>query len=56
MPVCNHCGHRAASNEFRRSPKGGHICRDKIGCEHDRKIKAKGGNPGPRGLQSLLRF
>lgn len=56
MPKCNHCDHVAATAEFRRSPKGGYICLDKIGCKHDRKIRAKGGDPGPRSLQELLRF
>ena len=56
MPVCNHCARMAASSEFRRSPKGGHICRDKIGCKHDRKLRKKGQEPGPRSLQELLRF
>lgn len=56
MPVCKHCGTTLASADMRRSPKQGWLCKDKIGCEHDRKIRRKGGDPGPRSLQSLLRF
>jgi hypothetical protein len=56
MPKCNNCEYVAATSAFRRSPKGGFICRDKIGCKHDRKIRAKGQEPGPRSLQELLRF
>jgi len=56
MPVCNRCSYKGASSSFRRSPKGGHLCRDKQGCDHDKKIRDKGWEPGPRGLSSLLRF
>jgi hypothetical protein len=56
MPQCNKCAHVAATSEFRRSPKGGYICRDKDGCKHDRRLRAKGQEPGPRSLQALLRF
>jgi len=56
MPTCNKCGHEAATSSFRRSPKGGYLCRDKQGCAHDRRIKAQGGKPGPRSLQELMRF
>jgi len=56
MPKCNHCGTTLATSEMRRSPKGGHICRDKDGCKHDRRIRTAGSEPGPRSLQSLLKF
>ena len=56
MPTCKRCGRTAATSEFRRSPKSGYLCRDKIGCEHDRKQRARGNEPGPRSLQELLRF
>ena len=47
MPVCKKCGYKNASSAFRRSPKGGYLCIDKTGCSHDRKIRNKGGEPGP---------
>jgi hypothetical protein len=56
MPSCKKCGKQAATSEFRRSPKGGYLCLDKIGCAHDLRIKKQGGKPGPRGLQSMFRF
>jgi hypothetical protein len=56
MPQCKHCGTTLATGQMRHSPKGGYICRDKEGCRHDRKIRAQGGEPGPRSLQSLFRF
>lgn len=56
MPACKHCGTVLPTGQMKRSPKGGHICRDKIGCRHDKRIRAKGGDPGPRSLQQLLRF
>jgi len=55
MPMCYKCGTTAATSMMRRTSKG-HVCKDKIGCQHDRRIRAKGGDPGPRSLQSLLRF
>jgi hypothetical protein len=56
MPKCNYCETTLSSAQMRRSPKGGHICRDKVGCRHDKKLRAKGQEPGPRSLQALLRF
>jgi hypothetical protein len=56
MPICKKCGYTNATSAFRKSPKGGYICRDTTGCKHDARVRAKGGEPGPRGLQSLLRF
>lgn len=53
---CKHCEKVAPVVDFKRSPKGGFICRDKRGCAHDRRIRRSGGDPGPRGLQMLLRF
>lgn len=56
MPSCKHCSYTAATSAFRKSPKGGHVCLDKRGCAHDKKIRAAGQEPGPRSLQALLRF
>jgi len=56
MPKCKHCGTTLPTAQMRKSPKGGHICRDKIGCKHDRKLRLKGQEPGPRSLQRLFRF
>lgn len=56
MPTCKKCLYEGPSSYFRRSPKSGHLCIDKKGCAHDRKIRLAGGKPGPRSLQELLRF
>lgn len=56
MPVCKHCGTTLPTGQMKRSPKGGNICRDKVGCAHDKRIRKNGGEPGPRSLQNLLRF
>jgi len=56
MAQCKHCGTELATGQMRKSPKGGYICRDKIGCKHDRKARLAGRTPGPRSLQNLLRF
>lgn len=32
MPTCKRCGWTAATAEMRRSPKGGHFCKDKSTC------------------------
>jgi hypothetical protein len=56
MPVCKICSKPGPTANFRRSPKGGYLCLDKAGCKHDAKIRKAGGEPGPRSLQSLLRF
>lgn len=56
MPTCKECGYTGATSLFRRSPKDGYLCKDKIGCKHDKSIRAKGGEPGPRSLQALFRF
>ena len=36
MPSCNECGDIGASADMRRSPKGGHLCKDKAACKHKR--------------------
>lgn len=41
MPVCNKCGVMKASSEMRRSPKSGHLCKDKVACSRRRKEKKK---------------
>lgn len=56
MPACKKCGTVAATANFRRSPKGGYLCLDKVGCRHDLAVRRAGGTPGPRSLQELLRF
>lgn len=56
MPECKKCGKVAATADFRRSPKGGYLCVDKIGCAHDVKAKKSGMAPGPRDLQRMFRF
>jgi len=56
MPTCKRCGRVAASAEMRRSPKSGYLCKDKIGCDHDRRVKRQGADPGPRDLQKMFRF
>jgi hypothetical protein len=56
MPACKICGTVQATVEVRRCPDGRYVCKDKIGCKHDKKIRGEGGDPGPRSLQRLLRF
>ncbi len=55
MPKCHKCLTTLATAEMRRTTKG-HVCKDKIGCQHDRAARLKGESPGPRSLQRLLRF
>ncbi len=56
MPACKRCGKQGATADFRRSPKGGYLCKDKAGCDHDVRVKREGGEPGPRDLQRMFRF
>jgi len=56
MPSCKRCGREGPSAEFRKSPKSGFLCKDKISCDHDRRIRKKGMEPGPRSLQRMFRF
>lgn len=37
MPVCNRCGVMQATAEMRRSPKRGHLCKDKPACAARRR-------------------
>ena len=55
MPTCKNCGTTLPTGQLRRSPKGGYLCLDKIGCKHDRKVRAEGAEPGSRSIQQLLR-
>ncbi len=52
---CARCGTVRERSELTKSG-GKYVCKDKPGCDHDKLIRDRGGDPGPRSLQNLFRF